>query len=70
MVIDARVLAAALADDGPSGDRARARLPGESLTVYDAGYVSLAEALGALLLTADQRLAHAAWLRCQVEVLT
>jgi predicted nucleic acid-binding protein len=128
-VIDASVLAAALADDGPSGDRARARLRGErltapaiidlevtsvlrrrsagahldgrrcqlaltdlvalplrrcphrpllprcwelrhNLTIYDAAYVALAEALGVPLLTADQQLAQAAGLRCQVEVLT
>jgi predicted nucleic acid-binding protein len=129
IVVDASVLAAALADDSPDGDRARARLRGErlaapeiidlevvsvlrqreggghldgrrcdlaltdlvalplrrashrpllarcwelrhNLTVYDAAYVALAEALGAALLTADQRLAHAPGPRCQVEVLT
>ena len=35
---------------------------------YDALYVALAEALGATLLTLDQRLATAAGLRCAVEV--
>ncbi|MGB6772160.1 MAG: type II toxin-antitoxin system VapC family toxin [Candidatus Dormiibacterota bacterium] len=129
IVLDASVLAAALADDGPGGDRARARLRGErltapeiidlevlsvlrrrsasghldgrrcqlaltdllelplrraahrpllprcwelrhNLTVYDAAYVALAEALGVPLLTADRRLARAAAVRCQVEALT
>ena len=32
IVVDASVLAPALADDGPDGDRARARLRGEVLT--------------------------------------
>jgi len=32
IVVDASVLAVALADDGPDGDRARARLRGERLT--------------------------------------
>ena len=40
-----------------------------SLTVYDAAYVALAEALDAGLLTADRRLARAPGLRCAVEVL-
>lgn len=40
-----------------------------NLTVYDATYVALAEALGVALLTADQRLARAPGLRCRVEVL-
>jgi predicted nucleic acid-binding protein len=40
-----------------------------NLTVYDASYVALAEALGAVLVTADERLAHASGLRCTVEVL-
>lgn len=129
IVVDASVLATALADDSPDGDRARARLRGErlaapeiidlevvsvlrrrsaigrldgrrcdlaltdlvalplrrtphrpllarswelrhNLTVYDAAYVALAEALEAMLLTADQRLALAAGPRCQIEVLT
>ncbi len=35
---------------------------------YDALYVALAEALGATLLTLDQRLATAPGLRCSVEV--
>jgi predicted nucleic acid-binding protein len=130
IVLDASVLAAALADDGLGGDRVRARLRGErlaapeiidlevvsvlrrrsasghldgrrrcqlaltdllelplrraahrpllarcwelrhNLTVYDAAYVALAEALGVPLLTADGRLSRAAGLRCQVELLT
>lgn len=128
IVVDASILAPALADDAGDGDRARTRLRGEqlvapefidlevvsvwrrmaaarqidarrakfalgdlaalpmrraphamvlqrcwelraNLTVYDATYVALAEALGVLLLTADQRLAGAAGLRCGVEVL-
>ena len=40
-----------------------------NLTVYDAAYVALAEALGAALVTADGRLAKAPGLRCAVEVL-
>ncbi len=39
-------------------------------TVYDAAYIALAEALGALLVTADARLAAAPGLRCDVELLT
>jgi len=41
----------------------------DNLTVYDAVYVALAEALGARLLTADARLARAPGARCQIEVL-
>lgn len=128
-MLDASVLAAALADDGRDGDQARARLRGErlaapeiidlevasvlrrraatghldeqrcrlalkdlvalpirraahrpllarcwelrhDLTVYDAAYVALAEALSVPLLTADLRLSRAVGLHCQVEVLT
>jgi predicted nucleic acid-binding protein len=126
-VVDASVLAVALAGDGPDGDAARTRLHGEdlacpelaalgvtsvprrqvssgdldlsraelaltdlasmpilraphldllprdwqlrdNLSVYDASYVALAEALSAPLLTADRRLAGAPGLRFQVEV--
>ena len=128
LVVDASVLATALADDAGDGDRARARLRGEALaapdlvdlevtsvlrgrltgghistrraelaltdlvalplqrvpsvrlvtrcwelrdnlTVYDAAYVALAEALAAPLLTADARLAKATGPRCPIEVL-
>ena len=40
-----------------------------NLTPYDASYVALAEALGAVLVTADARLAGASGLRCEVELL-
>jgi predicted nucleic acid-binding protein len=128
IVVDASVLAVALADDGPDGDRARTRLRGErltapelvdlevisawgrqvragavdarraalaltdltslplqraahrplldrcwelrdNLTVYDACYVALAEALEVTLLTGDGRLAKAAGPRCHIELL-
>lgn len=42
----------------------------EDLTPYDAAYVALAEALGAVLLTADARLSRAPGPTCAVEVLT
>ena len=42
----------------------------ENLTAYDAAYVALAEALGALLLTADKTLSRASGVRCAVEVLS
>jgi predicted nucleic acid-binding protein len=129
LVVDASVVAVALADDGTDGDRARARLRGETLaapdlldlevtsvlrgrlagghldarraelalrdlldlplhrvparhlvgrcwelrknlTVYDAAYVALAEALTATLLTADARLSRAPGLLCTIEVQT
>jgi predicted nucleic acid-binding protein len=41
----------------------------QNLTVYDAAYVALAEALETALLTADARLASAAGTRCKIEVL-
>ena len=119
LVVDASVLVVALADDGPDGDQARARLRGErlvlpeladleivfvlrrqirggaidtrraglaledlaalparrapqlrdNLTVYDAAYVALAEAMQATLLTGDRRLAGASGLRCPIEIL-
>ena len=128
IVVDASVLATALGDDGPDGDRARARLRGErlnapelvdlevasvlrrqvqggevdirraalaladlaafplrraphrpllarcwelrdNLTIYDASYVALAEALDVTLLTGDGRLARAPGPRCRVEML-
>jgi predicted nucleic acid-binding protein len=128
IVADASVLAVALADDGPDGDQARARLRGErvilpeladlevasvlrrqlaagavdarraglalddlaalpaqraphrpllarcwelrdNLTICDAAYVALAEAMQATLLTADRRLARAPGPRCPIEIL-
>ncbi len=41
----------------------------DNLTVYDAAYVALAEALDATLLTGDHRLARATGPRCTIEVL-
>jgi len=41
----------------------------ENLTVYDAAYVALAEALEATLITGDRRLARANGPRCDIEVL-
>ena len=41
----------------------------DSFSVYDAMYVALAELLGAPLVTADQRLARAAGIRCTVLLL-
>lgn len=41
----------------------------DNLTVYDASYVALAEALELPLVTADRRLARAAGIGCAVEVL-
>ena len=41
----------------------------DNLTVYDASYVALAEALDATLLTADRRLARATGPRCAIEIL-
>lgn len=128
LVVDASVLAVALADDGRDGDKARARLRGEqvaapelvdlevasvlrgqlagghldirraelaladlidlpvqraphrplltrcwelraNLTVYEAAYVALAEALDSDLLTGDARLAKAPGPRCRIEVM-
>jgi predicted nucleic acid-binding protein len=42
---------------------------GDNLTIYDASYVALAEALNVPLLTGDRRLASAPGPRCQIEVL-
>ena len=129
LVVDASVLAVALADDGRDGDKARARLRGEqmaapalidlevasvlrgrlagghldnrraelaladlvdipvqraphrpllarcwelraNLTVSDAAYVALAEALDSDLLTGDVRLAKAPGPRCRIEILS
>jgi predicted nucleic acid-binding protein len=40
----------------------------DNLTIYDAAYVALAEALQAPLLTGDRRLARATGTRCVIEV--
>ncbi|GAA4287675.1 type II toxin-antitoxin system VapC family toxin [Georgenia daeguensis] len=55
------------APHGPLLDRAW-ELRG-SLTVYDAVYVALAEALNAVLVTGDRRLGRAPGPRCSVELL-
>jgi predicted nucleic acid-binding protein len=127
LVVDASVIAPAVADDGGLGSRCRQRLRGErpaapdllrvevlsvlrqqvsrrglslrraeeavadlldlpvtvyptapllrrvwelrgNVSAYDACYLALAEALDAVLLTADARLAAAPGLRCRVEV--
>lgn len=127
LVVDASIVAVALADDDADGDAVRARLRGEyliapelvdlevasvlrrqarvaaidtrraelaladlanlplqraphlrllarswelrdNLTVYDAVYVALAEAMEATLLTGDARLARANGPRCRIEV--
>jgi predicted nucleic acid-binding protein len=41
----------------------------DNLTIYDATYVALAEALDAPLVTADTRVARAPGTTCQIEVL-
>ncbi len=41
----------------------------DNLTLYDAAYVALAEALEARLLTADRRLTRAPGVRCEVTLL-
>lgn len=41
----------------------------DALTVYDAAYIALAEALDVVLVTADGRLARAPGVRCQVDLL-
>lgn len=42
----------------------------ENLTVYDAWYVAVAEALGSTLVTTDSRLAGASGIRCEVRLVT
>lgn len=42
----------------------------DNLTIYDAAYVALAEALDVPLLTADRHLSRAPGSRCAIEVLT
>ena len=39
-----------------------------NLSMYDAAYVALAEALDAVLLTADERLARAPGVDCEIEI--
>ena len=41
----------------------------DNLTIYDASYVALAEAMDVTLLTGDGRLARATGPRCHIEVL-
>ena len=41
----------------------------DNLTIYDAAYVALAEAMHATLLTADRRLARATGPQCPIEIL-
>lgn len=41
-----------------------------TVTVYDAAYVALAEALGTSLLTADAKLSRAPGLRCHVDLIS
>ena len=128
IVVDASIVVTALADDGPDGDRVRARLRGErlvaphlidvevlsawrrlaaaddldqrrvglamddlralrldrvphgplldrcwelrhNLTIYDAAYAALAEAMEVPLLTADAKLAASPGLRCEVDLI-
>jgi predicted nucleic acid-binding protein len=42
----------------------------ENVTMYDAAYVALAEAMGVTLLTGDRRLAGATGPECRIELLT
>lgn len=75
--LDARRAELALTDLGALPVRRAPHLPllarcwelRENLTVYDAAYVALAEALDADLLTGDLRLAKAPGPRCRIEVL-
>jgi len=75
--IDARRAALALADLAALPLRRASHRPllarcwelRDNLTIYDASYVALAEALGVTLLTGDGRLARATGPRCHIEVL-
>lgn len=72
--LDERRSAQALADLGAFPLRRVPHLPllgrvwelRDNLSAYDACYVALAEALGAVLLTADGRVQRAAGVRCEV----
>jgi predicted nucleic acid-binding protein len=76
-VMDARRAALALADLAALPLRRAAHRPllqrcwelRENVTIYDASYVALAEALDAILHTGDRRLARATGPRCRIEVL-
>jgi predicted nucleic acid-binding protein len=75
--IDARRAALALADLAALPLRRASHRPllarcwelRDDLTIYDASYVALAEALDVTLLTGDGRLARATGPRCHIEVL-
>ena len=75
--MDARRAALALADLGVLPLRRTPHRPllprcwelRDNLTIYDAAYVALAEALEVLLLTGDGRLAKATGPTCNIEVL-
>ena len=75
--MDARRAALALADLGELPLRRTPHRPllprcwelRDNLTIYDATYVALAEALEVLLLTGDGRLAKATGPTCNIEVL-
>jgi predicted nucleic acid-binding protein len=43
--------------------------PRDNLTIYDAAYIALAEAMHATLLTGDRRLARAPGPHCPIEIL-
>ncbi len=76
-LVDARRAALALADLAALPLRRAAHRPllarcwelRDNLTVYDASYVALAEALDVTLLTGDGRLSKAVGPRCHIEVL-
>ncbi len=76
-LIDASRVEMALADLNASPLQRAPHLPllarawelRENLTIYDAAYVALAEALQVALLTGDKRLARAPGPRCEIEVL-
>jgi predicted nucleic acid-binding protein len=75
--VDARRAALALADLAALPLRRAAHRPllarcwelRDNLTIYDASYVALAEALDVTLLTGDVRLARAIGPRCHIEML-